>query len=93
MSDYKVQVDETSELLYGLMTDRKISVAKAIIKQIVNDSGNLTTLDPDKLKEEILTLETALSRILLNRGVYRYALSVQKGHHYKRFGMLAGRRH
>ena len=49
MSDYKVQVDETTELLYGLMTDRKIKVAKPIIKQIVKDSENLTTLDPDQL--------------------------------------------
>ena len=51
MSDYKVQVDETTELLYGLMTDRKIKVAKAIIKQIVKDSENLTTLDPNQVKE------------------------------------------
>ena len=55
------------------MTDRKIKVAKAIIKQIIKDSENLTILNPEQLKEEILTLETALSRILLNRAVYRYA--------------------
>jgi len=63
---------------YGLMTDRKIKAAKAIIKQIIKDSENLTILNPEQLKEEILTLETALSRILLNRAVYRYALSAQK---------------
>ena len=78
MIEYAVQVDETTELLYGLMTDRKIKVAKAIIKQIIKDSENLTILNPEQLKEEILTLETALSRILLNRAVYRYALSAQK---------------
>ena len=51
MSDYKVQVDETTELLYGLMTDRKSKVAKAIMKQIVKDSENLTILDPNQVKE------------------------------------------
>ena len=78
MIQYAVQVDETTELLYGLMTEQKIKVAKAIIKQIIQDSENLTTLAPEQLKEEILTLETALSRILLNRAVYRHALSAQK---------------
>jgi len=78
--EYAVQVDETTELLYGLMTDRKIKVAKAIIKEIIKDSENLSILGPEQLKEEILTLETALSRILLNRAVYRHAQSAQKRH-------------
>jgi len=78
--EYAVQVDETTELLYGLMTDRKIKVANAIIKEIIKDSENLSILGPEQLKEEILTLETALSRILLNRAVYRHAQSAQKRH-------------
>ena len=49
-----LSADLSASTRYGLMTDRKIKVAKAIIKQIIKDSENLTILNPEQLNEEII---------------------------------------